>query len=93
MNAYALYYYQKAAHCKPNDSRMWSALSSVYFQVGELENAITSLKNAYQLDPQDSSIALKLAKLYLKDNKSDDAMYVYAGLLTNDSFVMIFYLY
>jgi tetratricopeptide (TPR) repeat protein len=47
------------------DAETWVILSDLYFIIGEPDNSTSSLKKALEIEPQNISIILKLARTYL----------------------------
>ncbi|EGN99880.1 hypothetical protein SERLA73DRAFT_106741 [Serpula lacrymans var. lacrymans S7.3] len=65
MHQYALHYYQHATALRPYDVRLWQAQGMCYEEIGRLREAVECMKRALLgADPHETTITLKLAKLY-----------------------------
>ncbi|GJE95470.1 TPR-like protein [Phanerochaete sordida] len=65
MHQYALYYYQHATALRPYDVRIWQAQGMCYEEMHRPREAIECLKRALiGADPMETTIHLRLAKLY-----------------------------
>ncbi|KAF3933049.1 hypothetical protein ABW20_dc0107193 [Dactylellina cionopaga] len=89
MNYYALYYYQRAGALRPYDSQMWAAMAACYEKMNRPDDAIKSYKRALSGNAGTSAGAanqwdgfelntktlIKIAKLYEKVKRSDEAVH------------------
>lgn len=77
MHRYALYYYQHATALRPYDVRLWQAQGACYEEIGRLKEAVECLKRALLgADPRETTIHMKLAKLYEElDDQAEAAAY------------------
>ncbi|KAF3930393.1 hypothetical protein AA313_de0206370 [Arthrobotrys entomopaga] len=87
MNYYALYYYQRAGALRPYDSQMWAAMAACYEKMNRPDDAIKSYKRALSGNASAASMnqwdgfelntktLIKIAKLYEKVKRSDEAVH------------------
>jgi tetratricopeptide (TPR) repeat protein len=68
----ALLLIKKAIELSPNDPFILDSLGWVYFRLGQVENAETTLKKAYSLK-QDEEIGLHLMEVLIQSRKKDEA--------------------
>lgn len=74
MYNYASHYYGNAALSRPQDSRMWSAMSGCYEKMRKLRDATKCLERAQQLKDSEGIALFKLAKLYVAMNEVEKAV-------------------
>ncbi|EPS37700.1 hypothetical protein H072_8540 [Dactylellina haptotyla CBS 200.50] len=87
MNYYALYYYQRAGALRPYDSQMWAAMAACYEKMNRPDDAIKSYKRALSGNTSaaatnqwdgfelNTKTLIKIAKLYEKVRRSDEAVH------------------
>ncbi len=77
------YFLQKVS-ANPNDYMTVSVLAEIAYVQGDTDNAFRLIKKSLELDPTQSSIRLKLGKLYAKKGETDKAVSIFNSLiLTN----------
>lgn len=69
----------------PSNTVAAQAKSNWFIQQGDTHSALIFLQNHYALYPQNASITLELAKLYILLNQSDQAKPLLKKLITSDS--------
>ena len=65
MYSYATHYYANAALAKPQDSRMWNAMSNCYNKMGKKSEARRCSERAERFKDKEGIALHKLAKLYV----------------------------
>jgi predicted Zn-dependent protease len=71
---------EKAVTARPNDATAQIALGQIYLAGGRLEDAITHLERAQQLQPDQPSVYASLAKAYQRRGDSQRAQHALATL-------------
>lgn len=61
----ALFYYQKAHKCRPDDSRMLIALGVIFSKLDRKSDAEKCFKKAFQIGDVEGNALIHLAKLDL----------------------------
>lgn len=73
MYSYATHYFANAALAKPQDSRMWNALSKCYKSMGKNAEAMKCNERAERFKDKEGIALHKLAKLYVEIGDADKA--------------------
>ena len=73
MYSYATHYYANAALAKPQDSRMWNAMSNCYNKMGKKAEAKRCSERAERFKDKEGIALHKLAKLYVSIGDSEKA--------------------
>lgn len=78
----ALFYYQKAHKCRPDDSRMLIALGVIFSKLDRKSDAEKCFKKAFQIGDVEGNALIHLAKLYEDQNDSRNTAKAYEAYLT-----------
>lgn len=76
---------QKIVSQRPNFVPGHVALAKAYFHQGQFTSAVTELKHALELDPQNAEARLELGLVYLNQNRPQDAKDAFTQLLTQNA--------
>jgi len=80
----AIYNYIQALEKSPNDATTLAKIGAIEDARGNAALAEKAFDMAHAADPQDSRIAERLARLYLRDRKIDSAAEIYLAVLARD---------
>ncbi|RKP24789.1 hypothetical protein SYNPS1DRAFT_6360, partial [Syncephalis pseudoplumigaleata] len=81
---YAITYFQRATAIRPFDARMWKGQASCYENMGEDGAAIKCYQRALAYEADKNETLSKLAFLYKKQKKIDQAMLCYKHIVSCD---------
>jgi tetratricopeptide (TPR) repeat protein len=77
----AVYYYVLALERAPKDAPTMAKIGAIEEGRGNIAQAEKAFEMAHSADPQEPRIAERLARLYLRDAKTDQAAGIYAEVL------------
>jgi tetratricopeptide (TPR) repeat protein len=80
----AIYNYIQALEKSPKDATTLAKIGTIEDARGNAPLAEKAFDMAHAADPQDSRIAERLARLYLRDGKTDNAAEIYLAVLSRD---------
>jgi Tfp pilus assembly protein PilF len=80
----AIFYYKEAWKQNPNSDEIHNNLGTLFIEKGDPIAAKINLLQAIRLNPQNISARKNLAKVYLGEKKSQEAMQLYRAILAID---------
>lgn len=73
-NARAIDAFDRALRLSPRDARLWLGRGATFRRLGRLDDALASLKKAWELAPDQLSISQELVRIYRGLGRFDDAL-------------------
>ena len=75
-SARAIDAFDRALKLSPRDARLWLGKGATFRRLGRLDDALTSLKKAWELAPDQLSVSQELVRIYRELERYDDALAV-----------------
>jgi tetratricopeptide (TPR) repeat protein len=81
-NGQARFYYRKASHISPDDSKLYYKIACTYFNEGQWESAVKQLESALKIHRHQSEYNLLMGESKMQQGFFKDAIHFFSAVVT-----------